>query len=410
MRSNWFRTVTGYEQAEAQNPAAGSPASASQAFPALFNRISDPQIPLTRHSFEGLEPGTSYVVRADQSKSQTESSADTFYPGVTSPDSAEEIVLKPGERREGIDIQRRDLKSYCVDGIVEGLSGRFEGIEVVRIGAFWEMPTIAPNLARTDASGETFLVCGLAPGRYNFLAQSLSNRDAAAGSIQVEGQDVHEFRLRPLAPILFTAETAWEEQPSELVPVKVNVPISGWGIGFTLLVNDLPVPGKSSISPNLWPGEYSIGRVKLMDGRGVYVKRITWNGEHLPHRVLQIGRETRNCHIRVVLSVDGASLAAHVVDKAGDPIANAYVAVIPSDVTAEGDMSERMLFGQADQNGIFAVDTVPPGRYNILATTDVIDMSANRIARLWKARTHSEELQFGVKAAVEIRLVPESHR
>jgi hypothetical protein len=47
MRSNWFGTVTGYEQAEAQNPAAGSPASASQAFPALFNRISNPQIPLT---------------------------------------------------------------------------------------------------------------------------------------------------------------------------------------------------------------------------------------------------------------------------------------------------------------------------------------------------------------------------
>jgi hypothetical protein len=43
MRSNWFGTVTGYEkQAEAQNPAAGSPAPASRAFPALLGSVRAP--------------------------------------------------------------------------------------------------------------------------------------------------------------------------------------------------------------------------------------------------------------------------------------------------------------------------------------------------------------------------------
>src|SRR3954469_12200764 len=41
-KGNWLR-----KQAEAQHPAAGSPGPASRAFPALFDRISDPQIPLT---------------------------------------------------------------------------------------------------------------------------------------------------------------------------------------------------------------------------------------------------------------------------------------------------------------------------------------------------------------------------
>jgi hypothetical protein len=186
--------------------------------------------------------------------------------------------------------------------------------------------------------------------------------------------------------------------------------MTGWRIGFIRPVADLPVPGKSAISAHLWPGEYVVDRVKLTGGTGVYVKDITWDGRHLSNRVLHISGETRSCNIRVVLSADGASLAAHVVDKSDDPVANSYVAVIPIDVATEGDMSERMLFGQTDQNGVYAIEAVPPGNYNVLATTEVIDLAANHIARLWKARTHAQEVQVGAKAALDIKLLPDSPR
>src|SRR4030095_7067383 len=95
----------------------------------------------------------------------------------------------------------------------------------------------------------------------------------AAGSIQVEGQDVRGFRLRPRSAVLFNAETAWEgESPGEQATVKVTVPFVGWRTGFTRPVADLPVPGRSTLSVNLWPGDYDVLPVKLTGGKGVYVK------------------------------------------------------------------------------------------------------------------------------------------
>ena len=69
-----------------------------------------------------------------------------------------------------------------------------------------------------------------------------------------------------------------------------------------------------------------------------------------------------------------------------------------------------MIVGQADQNGLYVVNALRPGKYTIVATIEKVDSGVSSIAKLWKAKPHAKEVQVGAKATVDIRLVPESNR
>jgi hypothetical protein len=46
----------------------------------------------------------------------------TYYPNARSIDGAEPVVLRPGERRDGVDIRLTRSPAFCLEGLLEGIS------------------------------------------------------------------------------------------------------------------------------------------------------------------------------------------------------------------------------------------------------------------------------------------------
>jgi hypothetical protein len=69
------------------------------------------------------------------------------------------------------------------------------------------------------------------------------------------------------------------------------------------------------------------------------------------------------------------------------------VVILPATSENEAAFASAMKNGQTDQSGRWSGPTMAPGKYLVLATRDQVHRSPETIAKLWKARTRSEEVE-----------------
>jgi len=238
--------------------------------------------------------------------------------------------------------------------------------------------------------------------------------------VVVLGGDVHGLRLRPQAPVTVSGETVWDgEAPAQTSDVRVVIHFRGTLRFGGFEPAEPGVPQSFSVPVNLLPEDYLIDRVAVIRGEGVYVKDVTWDGKHPPGNIVSLGGEKGGGHIRILVRGDGASVTMRVAGEDGQPASNAYVAMIPASAANEAEMSVGMIFGQTDQNGHYAVEAVPPGRYRVLviAINDLIDGAANPVtwgfdtdpaaslvSMLWAAQARGQEVDIGPNARIELKL------
>jgi hypothetical protein len=184
------------------------------------------------YRLERLPAGHSLLVRADGVTDEGDSATDTFFPGTTSLDAAQEIVLAPGEGREGVDIRRIKQPSYCVDGTVgNGAGTDWPGVEVTRtIPIMDRLGPIQMKRSAADEPAQGFAFCGLHNGRYGMMGATGSNegRQFNEGTAVVSGSDLHRLSLRPAAKVTLSGETVWDgEPPANASEAKLMIHFGG---------------------------------------------------------------------------------------------------------------------------------------------------------------------------------------
>jgi hypothetical protein len=110
--------------------------------------------------------------------------------------------------------------------------------------------------------------------------------------------------------------------------------------------------------------------------------------------------------LRVVMAHDGGKINAQVNDKGGNPAVDLWVLVFPAEVRSEGELAARLMNGQTNQAGQYATQTVPPGKYYVVATEDAVDATAESIGRLWKSRNRCQEVDLSPSGTAQVRLEP----
>src|ERR1039458_5657908 len=138
----------------------------------------------------------------------------TYYPNARSIDSAEAVMLRPGELREGVDIRLTRSLAVCLEGVLEGNSGP---------GAVhFNIAETQPASGRSGDGGVYMAtpggasgpdgkvrICDLHPGEYE-LTVSESNRGGSGGRVQfgaaivtIGDRDMAGVRvgLRPRLPV-----------------------------------------------------------------------------------------------------------------------------------------------------------------------------------------------------------------
>jgi hypothetical protein len=341
----------------------------------------------------------------------------TWYPNSPSKDSAAAVTLRPGERREGVDIEMKKSPSYCVEGTAQGPMGaaamRF-GIEATQpsssvsaSGGAYMMP---PG-GVTAADGK-FRICDLYAGMYRLSAQDAGQNPQDSPNygvmeIAITDRDLHDVNVTAVPGKPLEGEVAWDvDQPATPVTNTVSVslaPLYRATFPSERSRGQSEIPGTFTIN-SVFQDDYSVW--SLVNAQGIYVKDIAYAGRSVLYEPLRMGTAMSGAGLRVVMAHDGATLSVLAADRDGNPGADLKVLIMPAEVHSEAVLASRLVQGQTDQSGQYTSQTLPPGKYYVMATQELVDPTPESIGKLSRARNRFQEVDLPPSGAAQIRLEP----
>jgi hypothetical protein len=344
----------------------------------------------------------------------------TYYPGSTFMDAAQPLILRSGERREGVDFQLTRVPSFCVEGVLA--AGGAPAALNFQIGprrpangrlgdsVFYTMMPFG----QTGPDGKIRL-CELTPGDYQL---TVSQRAAKTNDcppffgiaqVSITDRDVRNLLVDVPPRLPIPGEIVWDGTPPDK-PLELKLSINlrpltrtefmGEDEGLTIKPS---IPGELNF-PGVLLDEYQVQLSGLP--KDLYVKDITYAGASVLRAPLRVGSAIGNATLRITLARDGGVINAKVADKDGNPVPDSYVLIMPAEATTEAALAAALMNGQTDQNGVYTTNALAPGKYLVLASTTPVDTSPESIGKLYLARTHAQEKTLAPNANVSVTLAP----
>lgn len=349
-------------------------------------------------------------------KDRQEVLADTYYPNTTALGSAQPLMLRPGQSLDQLDIRMVKSQGYCADGVMTAATPAKLDFNLTRTEAVFSRAD-NPGSAGNPGDDGRFRICNLAPGEYRLTTQGpvpAARADFTFGLTPFSVMDQDVRRLQVVTPPLVTlaGEVTWDGADAPLpgatpmtvraVPVdRRAVAIGGWN---EMQGVSTAIPGVFHF-PGMLMGDYEVDVLGLPLGQ--YVKDVTYGGASVMHQPLRLGSAPLNSRLGVVVGRDGAVISAQVNASDGKPVIDAYFYALPALADSEAALAETMAWGQTDRLGQFTTDTLPPGKYYVLALRSGVGLSAYAIGRLWAARlSQATEVELGHGGFRQVRLTP----
>ena len=373
----------------------------------------------------GVEPGRPYFLMAEKEEYGLPAHSEaplnpklrkrvperTWYPSSTFRESAESLILRPGEKRDGVDIEMRKSPSYCVEGTASGPMGaaalRFS-IEAMQpsSGMSSSGGTFSARPGGQTADDGQFRICDLYPGTYRLSTQDKDlNTPKIYGvlDITIADQDLQGVRLNAVPARSLAGEIVWDAGPPKTpVTSKMMVALAPlFRSGF--LGERSEVPGTFAID-GVFSDEYAVQPMFRVPG--IYIKDVTFGDRSVMYEPLRPAAAMSGSGLRVVVAHDGGTVSVQVSDKDGNPGADLWVLTIPAEVRSESELAARMAQGQTDQTGQYTTSTLPPGKYYVVAVEEPVDPTPESIGRLWRARNRYQEVTLPPGGAVQVKVEP----
>jgi hypothetical protein len=263
-------------------------------------------------------------VAPDDPKQRRQATVLSYYPDATSPENAQAVTIRPGEKREHVDIRLLRAPSYCVESTLERPASQTElRFLVARQGTSVTVFNIGDSAGRITGPDGKLRVCDLAAGDYRLTVTAISAGVPASFGFtpfSVSDHDVRNIRVA-LQPAATAAGEVVLDGPQPAAPLNGKLSISLIWRARGLDIVEAPIPGQFSF--RLFPmGDYFVSVQGVPDGW--YLKDLTYGGVSVLHRLFRPGSFVGNVGFRVVLARDGGSVATTVTDADGKllPTAN----------------------------------------------------------------------------------------
>jgi hypothetical protein len=384
---------------------------------------------LGEYTLTRVNPGRPYLLMAENVESNLPAHSEapldpklrrrvpvrTWYPNSPFRESAQALTLRPGETREGVDIEMEKSASYCVEGTAIGPMGpaslRF-GIEATQpsSGLSSSGGTYTATPGGITASDGKFRICDLYPGVYRLSAhdaQDSPTPNYGVTEVTITDQDLQGVRVMAVPGKPLEGEVAWDVDPPA-TPVTNKVSVSLAPLFRTSFANErggarVDIPETFTID-SVFPDDYAVRA--FIFAPGIYVKDVTYSGRSVLYEPLRTAAAMSGAGMRVVMAHDGATLNVQVADKDGNPSADLGVLVIPADAPSEGVMAARLVQGETNQLGQYTSQTLPPGKYYVVATGESVDPTPESMDRLWRSRNRFQEVDLPPAGSAQVKLEP----
>jgi hypothetical protein len=357
------------------------------------------------YRLQNVQPGRGYLILAEKQRQRIEAVSDvpsdlksrktvptpTYYPGALGIDGAQAIVLRAGERRQGVDIQLLRGPSYCVEGVLEA-----DGRPTLLFFSIRELqPASGPSgngaVFVTSPHGESgqdgkIRICDLHSGDYQITATQLPKDTGpppffGTASVTITDRDVRNVRIGAGSRVSIPGEAVWYGTPPEKpVESKISLwlrPITRAPWQGELVDAEASIPGEFSF-PALLIDDYNMNVSHVPEG--TYLKDVTYGGISILHEPFRPGSVMGNAGLRLIVARDGGTINTKVTDKDGNPVADCQVLIVPRGASSESSVADSLLLGQTDQNGPYSSAMLAPGKYFVLATSAAVDKTRKHSA------------------------------
>jgi hypothetical protein len=344
--------------------------------------------------------------------------ADTYYPNSPTFTGAQPLTFRPSQTLDLIDIRMVKTRGYCADGRMPTATGASAKLDftLIRTEAVFPRKDGFGSAGNPSPDGG-FRICNLAPGEYRLTTQGpipAARADFTFGltPFTVIDQDVRRLQVVTPPLIDLAGTVGWDGADSPMpgaAPLTIRaipldrrpVSIGGWNEMQGVAT---PVPSTFRFPPMLI-GDYEVDVLGLPGGQ--YVKDVSYGGASILHQQLRLGNAPLNAPLNIQIGRDGAIIAVQVSDGDAKPVIDAYVYALPAAALDEAALADTLAWGQTDRLGQFTTDTLPPGKYYVLALRSGVGESAFGVQRLWAARlSQGTEVELGHGGFRQVRLSP----
>jgi hypothetical protein len=320
--------------------------------------------------------------------------APTFYPGVTSPGSAQHISVDGGVERSGVDIRLLPIRTGIIQGVVSGANDPNVRVQVLlqNTDASAEPTTMTTNASPT---GE-FTLAGVQPGSYMVYAQTLPSQPQP---VMIGGQRIitasgdvrttNFARLHGRTPVIVDGE-----RPSTVViTLAPGRPISGHvtydlrqapsrGVATTISIAPIPqnpqLPAFSTSPqttvdadgnftlPGIRPGRY----ILRASGPGT-LKSAMWSGQDTLDVGLEVTVDTDVSGVELTMTDRPSTLSGTITNADGKPAMDTTIVVAPTNSGLWRNGSRRIATTRPTTDGRYVIRGLPAGEYSLAAVTDI---------------------------------------
>lgn len=320
----------------------------------------------------GLGAGKYYLVTQGMPRGTTKERRGyltTYYPGTSEVGAALPVELRPGQVSTPFQIRLQHGNLFRVRGRIQGLSGNYRSMGV-RLA-----PRRDPAGGRMISMGfpggqgglqpdHTFELGSIAPGIYDLVLVGQSGVEWGHAPLTVTQNDLDDLVIAAQAPVSGRGTVKFDgETTMSLAGLRVFIYPTLAGSALSQAQTDAK-------------GEFTLQevgrqayRMNLDPGKAAYVKRVLMGGQD---RVLGgLDFSSGATELEIVLGTKPATLSATVRRESADA-SSGCVLLIPDGVIS---ISYAVPFRAGIQsvampaaNGEFGFSSLPPGKYQVLAT------------------------------------------
>jgi hypothetical protein len=332
----------------------------------------------------------------------------TFFPSARSSNAAEKVSLCAGEERRA-DITVLPASPLAVSGTVD-----VPAKDRLRTYVMLTAPESGSlRAARIDSDGK-FKIPYVSPGDYTIAAvvsgavqEGISNLPTAGTAITVSDGNVDGIILKPRSGISIRGRV----RPTV---ANANPDFTGLQVALTPTDSQESMRGGlasvksngSFIIPHVPPGTYRIviyaDRQTNNRFASYYMKSAALNGADVLTNGVRVSSENSGI-LDIVIDSHGLTVDGLVSDSSGNPVPNAEVVLRPRGRFK--DRSDMEQHGTSDIRGMYKLEGVAPGEYEIVAFTIADNLRAAMLILADQEHPQIKKISITNNATIPVELV-----